>query len=127
MSNGIVKVKESDLEDATIEAEEIIKENYAFLKNKLTGFITSSSVGIEKYRKILIEEIKSIIAIEKSVKGLDKEVIKGKSVNSLFITFGPYEDPEIALTILIEGSASNQGLAIRAAHNVLKWYFDRTK
>lgn len=79
MSNGIVKVKESDLEDATIEAEEIIKENYAFLKNKLTGFITSSSIGIEKYRKILIEEIKSIIAIEKSVKGLDKEVIKGKS------------------------------------------------
>lgn len=54
------------------------------------------------------------------------EVIKGKSINSIFTVFLPYDKPEIAMTILIEGSASNQGLAIRAAYNTLKWYFDGT-
>src|SRR3989344_169850 len=51
------------------------------------------------------------------------EVVKGKSINSLFTAFAPFDNPEINITVLIEGSASNQGLAIRTAHNVLKWYF----
>lgn len=53
------------------------------------------------------------------------EVIKGKSINSLFTAFAPFDHPEVTITVLVEGSASNQGLAIRAAHNVLKWYFAR--
>ena len=51
------------------------------------------------------------------------EVVKGKSINSLFTAFAPFDNPELNITVLIEGSASNQGLAIRVAHNVLKWYF----
>ena len=53
------------------------------------------------------------------------EVVKGKSINSLFTAFAPFDHPELNITVLVEGSASNQGLAIRAAHNVLKWYFER--
>ncbi len=55
------------------------------------------------------------------------EVVKGKSINSLFTAFAPFDHPELNITVLIEGSASNQGLAIRTAHNVLKWYFDKGK
>jgi len=51
------------------------------------------------------------------------EVVKGKRINSLFTAFAPFDHPELTMTVLIEGSASNQGLAIRVAHNVLKWYF----
>ena len=53
------------------------------------------------------------------------EVVKGRSINSLFTVFAPYDNPKIAMTVLVEGSASNQGLAIRAAYNTLKWYFGR--
>lgn len=53
------------------------------------------------------------------------EVVKGRVVNSLFTAFGPYENPEIAMTVLIEGSSANQGLAVRAAYNFLSWYFNR--
>src|SRR3989344_6163669 len=49
------------------------------------------------------------------------EVIKGARVNSLFTAFAPFENPELTMTVLVEGSASNQGLAIRTAYNVLKW------
>ncbi len=55
------------------------------------------------------------------------EVIKHQSINSLFAAFAPWENPEIAITVLIEGSASNQGLAIHVSNNVLKWYFGRTE
>ena len=53
------------------------------------------------------------------------EVVKNKSINSLFTAFAPWENPEIAITVLVEGSASNQGLAIQTANNVLKWYFGK--
>ncbi|MBI2062192.1 MAG: hypothetical protein HYT64_00640 [Candidatus Yanofskybacteria bacterium] len=55
------------------------------------------------------------------------EVVKGRSINSLFTAFAPFDNPELNITVLIEGSASNQGLAIRTAHNVLKWYFGEYK
>ena len=53
------------------------------------------------------------------------EVVKGSSINSLFTAFAPFDHPEIAITVLVEGSASNQGYALRTAREVLKWYFER--
>lgn len=54
------------------------------------------------------------------------EVVKGQSINSLFTAFAPFEHPQLSITVLVEGSASNQGLATRTAHNVFSWYFGRT-
>ncbi|HEY4520536.1 MAG TPA: penicillin-binding protein 2 [Candidatus Paceibacterota bacterium] len=51
------------------------------------------------------------------------EVLKGKTTNSLFTAFAPSDNPEISMTILIEGITSNQGLAVRVANNVLRWYY----
>jgi cell division protein FtsI/penicillin-binding protein 2 len=51
------------------------------------------------------------------------EVIKGQRINSLLTVFAPSDNPKIALTLLIEGSASNQGYALRAAKAFLQWYF----
>src|SRR3989344_2443989 len=53
------------------------------------------------------------------------EVIKGQSVNALFAAFAPFENPEIAITVLVEGASSNQGAATVVADHVLKWYFER--
>lgn len=51
------------------------------------------------------------------------EVIKGQRINSLLTVYAPAANPQIALTVLIEGSASNQGYALRAANQFLQWYF----
>ncbi len=53
------------------------------------------------------------------------EVIKGRSINALFAAFAPFDDPEIAITVLVEGASSNQGAATVVADHVLKWYFER--
>jgi penicillin-binding protein 2 len=66
------------------------------------------------------------LPVEAGAKTGTAEVVKGRSINSLFTVFAPYNDPRISMTVLIEGSASNQGLAIRASNNVLRWYFSDT-
>lgn len=53
------------------------------------------------------------------------EVIKGTKINSLLTVYAPAENPQIAMTVLVEGSPENQGYAIRAAYQFLSWYFGR--
>ena len=55
------------------------------------------------------------------------EVIKGQRINSLVTVFAPADHPQVALTVLIEGSVSNQGYALRAANQFLKWYFSPSR
>ncbi len=52
--------------------------------------------------------------------------ISGRGLNSLFAVFGPYDDPKIVMTVLVENISQSQGLAIRVANNFLKWYFNKS-
>ena len=52
------------------------------------------------------------------------EVVKGRTINSIMTAFAPFDNPEISITVLIEGAATNEGLAIRATHGFMKWYFE---
>jgi len=88
--------------------DEVIKE----MKSDMEETIISGTAGIMKDLPVRV-----------GAKTGTAEVVKGKSINSLFTAFAPFDHPELNITVLIEGSASNQGLAIRTAHNVLKWYF----
>lgn len=47
----------------------------------------------------------------------------GKNLNSLLVAYAPYENPEIAIAVVIEGIGKHQGLALQAAKNFLQWYF----
>ncbi len=51
----------------------------------------------------------------------------GRGLNSLFTVFGPYDDPEIVITVLVENINQSQGLAIRVANEFLMWYFGEFK
>lgn len=52
------------------------------------------------------------------------EVVKGRTVNSIMTAFAPFDNPEINITVLIEGGIStNEGLAIRTVYEFMKWYF----
>ncbi len=50
--------------------------------------------------------------------------VTGRGLNSLFAVFGPYDNPEIVMTVLVENT-QGQGLAMRIAHDFLGWYFSR--
>jgi penicillin-binding protein 2 len=91
-----------------------------------------SKENIEAVRSDMTETVNSGTAkalrdlpVQAAAKTGTAEVIKGHEINSLFTVFAPYDHPEVAMTILVEGSASNEGYAINAAHNFLKWYFEQ--
>ena len=88
--------------------DDVIRE----MKNDMEETVISGTAGVLKD-----------LPVRAGAKTGTAEVVKGKSINSLFTAFAPFDNPELNITVLIEGSASNQGLATRTAYNVLKWYF----
>ena len=90
------------------------KETIAVIRNAMRETVLSGTAQIFKD-----------LPVQVGVKTGTAEVIKGATVNSLFTAFAPYENPEIAITILIEGATNQQGLAVKSAYNTLKWYFSR--
>ena len=53
--------------------------------------------------------------------------ITGDKLNSLFTSYGPYNNPEIAITIILEDIGENQSLAVRVANDFFSWYFSATQ
>jgi penicillin-binding protein 2 len=53
------------------------------------------------------------------------QVVNNQQINSLFTVFAPFDHPQLAMTILVE-NPTTEGLAIRTANTVLKWYFGQT-
>ena len=49
---------------------------------------------------------------------------EGKT-HSWFSGFGPYEDPEIILTVLVEGGGEGHDAAVPVAEEVFRWYFEK--
>ncbi|HEY4506828.1 MAG TPA: penicillin-binding transpeptidase domain-containing protein [Candidatus Paceibacterota bacterium] len=49
--------------------------------------------------------------------------ISGRGLNSLLTVFGPFDNPEISMTILVESINESQGLAIRVANDFFSWYY----
>lgn len=97
---------------------------------KAVGQLPFSPETIARMRRAMKETVKTGTArifqdlpVTAAAKTGTAEVIKGQRINSLLTVFAPADDPQVAMTVLIEGSASNQGYALRAAHQFLQWYF----
>lgn len=52
--------------------------------------------------------------------------IEGKT-HSWFISFAPYDNPEIAMVVLVEGGGEGHSTALPVTREVLKWYFEDNK
>lgn len=48
---------------------------------------------------------------------------EGEKTHSWFTSFAPFDNPEIVLTILIEGGGEGSSTAVPVAKDVLDWYF----
>ncbi len=46
-----------------------------------------------------------------------------KNTHAWFIAFAPYENPEIAITVLLEEGGEGSAVAVPVAYDILNWYF----
>ena len=53
------------------------------------------------------------------------QVAGQKNSNALFVSFAPYENPQIALVILVEDAGEGSQVAAPVAKEVLDWYFNK--
>ena len=52
---------------------------------------------------------------------------RNEKTHAWYTTYAPYDDPEIALTVLIEGGGEGHAAAVPVAKEALKWYFGEGK
>ncbi len=97
---------------------------------QMLGALPFSSAVIADMQRAMRETVRSgtgrifqDLPVAVAAKTGTAEVIKGRRINSLLTVYAPADNPKVALTVLIEGSASNQGYALDAAHRFLSWYF----
>lgn len=50
-----------------------------------------------------------------------------KKTHAWFISFAPYDNPEIAMMVLVEGGGEGSSTAVPVTKDVLDWYFRRNK
>ncbi len=48
-------------------------------------------------------------------------------LHSWYVSFGPYENPEIAMVVLIEGGGEGNEWAVPATKEIYRWYFDENR
>jgi len=48
-----------------------------------------------------------------------------KKTNAWFTGFAPYEDPQIAIAIVIEGAGEGSTAAVPVAKEVFQWYYNQ--
>ena len=44
--------------------------------------------------------------------------------HSWYISFGPYDNPEIAMAVLIEGGGEGHDWAVPVTKEIYQWYFE---
>ena len=53
------------------------------------------------------------------------EIFKGRTPHAWFTAFAPYQNPEIAIVVLIENGAEEGGVSVAVARDTLNWYFSK--
>ena len=70
-------------------------------------------------------QILKTLPIESAAKTGTAEVIKGKSTSAWFTVFAPFDEPEIAITVLLEAGREGSNLPSQVAFSVLQYYFGK--
>jgi penicillin-binding protein 2 len=47
-----------------------------------------------------------------------------KKTHAWYIAYAPYDDPEIAIAVIIEGGGEGHAAAVPVVKEVFKWYFE---
>jgi penicillin-binding protein 2 len=114
------KIKDAEGNDIGDIPPEIIRENFISKENidwvrkgMREGVISGSS------RRLFN------LPVEAAGKTGTAQFDKNKKPHAWSVSFAPYENPEIALIVLVEEGGEGHQAAVPVAKNVLEWYFTK--
>ena len=117
----------------------LIKEiiNSLGKSKEIKPVIIKQNVIDEKYLKVVQQGLRAAVTqgSARSLSGLPIDVagktgtaqVANKKSHAWFTCYAPYDQPTIALTILIENSGEGSAVSAPVARDVLQWYFTRER
>lgn len=115
------KIIDSDKNVITqIVTPEILRENFidpnylSIIKKAMRQTVTGGSA-------ILLNDLKINVAGKTGT----AQVAGQKNSNAWFTAFAPYDNPQIALVILVEDAGEGSQISVPIAKDVLEWYFSK--
>ena len=96
--------------------------------NEIRGTSYSSRIENQKYRfagKTGTSQVKRITARERELNLKTSEITYKDRDHALFVAFGPYKNPQYALSIVIEHGGSGSSTAAPIAKKLFKLIIDR--
>lgn len=124
IANGGSLMKPYVVQEIKDSTGKILKEQSPTTITKLSLNASALSVVREGMRQTITDgtaEMLQDLPVAVAAKTGTAQINKG--LNSLFIVYGPYGNPDISMTILVENITDSQSLAVRIAHDFLLWYF----
>jgi len=113
-SMGSMKIIE-DIEPEIIRENFISKENLEIAKKGMRGAVVSGTARLLSFLPVKVAGKTGTAQFGKG----------GFKTHAWFSGFAPYDNPEIVLTIIIEGGGEGSVTAVPVAKNVLEWYFSK--
>jgi penicillin-binding protein 2 len=114
------KIVDSDKNNINVFEPRLIRENFIKTENL--------SVIRQGMRQAVTEGSASFLA-DLSIKAAGKtgtaQIAGQKNPNAWFVSFAPYDDPEIVLVIMLENAGEGSSYAVPVAKEVLKYYFSK--
>jgi penicillin-binding protein 2 len=105
-----------DLKPVPINSGFISKENIEIVRAGMRETVFSSSGS---------GRLLSTLEVETAGKTGTAQFGTQDKTHSWYSSFGPYEDPEIAIVILVEGGGDGHDWAVPVAKEIYEWYFSR--
>ena len=114
-------VKSSDYSETVYEQQPEVK-NHIALDPANVEAVKRGMWEVANDPKSTVDQYLSNLAVEVGAKTGSAQVSSTTESNAVFVCFAPYEDPEIALAVVVEKGGSGMELAAIAA-DVLEYYF----
>jgi len=114
------KIVDSDKNLVEDISAEIIRENFI-------NPVNISAVRTGMRQAVLDGSAVSLSSLPIKVAGKTGTAQFGRAdkTHAWFISFAPYEEPEIVLTVLVEGGGEGHKAAVPVAKQVFEWYFNQ--
>ncbi|RJO61448.1 penicillin-binding protein 2 [candidate division WS5 bacterium] len=129
IANGGTLFKPHFVKDVVDENDKVLETKQPETLNQ--GFISVGNIEILKRgmrQTVTAGSARSLGDLPVAVSGKTGTAQFGpdmKKYHGWFTSFAPYDNPEIAITILVEGSGGGDETAVPIAKEVYRWYFSR--
>ena len=127
IANGGVFYKPFMVKKISERSGDVVKEFSSEELGKLPFDVNTMQIVREGMREVVIsgtaQPLNTLPFSVAAKTGTAEVGFKGGQLNSVFIAYAPFDNPEIAVSVVIENIGKKQGLAVLAAKSFLEIYF----